>query len=217
MNAEGCGQSNDSRSNHGHTHHDNHWCQVSGEKWRGGAGSSRTAPDSLGCVDFSPLPTSQDCNTRSKSLAVEGAQSKGWGWALCFSRSHTQSGQGTLCVLALVSSLTSLADPKSLWTGLGEGGVHRHKPAGDEPLHLPPPRPLLYPSRGEGRSLGHCGPERGTGQGLPGQPANSLLFWDAGQMKLRRDACLGCEDVWLSASVSQRRKQQASRSFFCQG
>jgi hypothetical protein len=28
-------------------------------------------------------------------------------------------------------------------------------------------------------------------------------------MRLRRDACLGCEDVWLSASVSQRQKEGA--------
>lgn len=102
-----------------------------------------------------------------------------------------------------------LADPKPLWTGPWGGGVRGHKKN-----YLPGQLEMsLFPPSCCHSAEGRISPwplwTKGRRQGLPGQSTSSLLFWDTGQMRLRRGACLGSEDVW-AARMSQRQKQQGS-------
>lgn len=166
-------------------------CQVSGEE-RCGVAGSRFPQE---CSRFRGVLTSALCppartGTQGQSLRQwRGHRARGGAGHRAAPRDRTQPGKGTSCLLALVSGLTFLADPKPLWTGLwgGRGSWAQEDlspwPAGDEPSS--PPLSFLLPlSRGEDRSLGPLW-AKDRGQGLPGQPASSP----------RRDACLGSENV----------------------
>lgn len=133
-------------------------CRVSGEE-RCGVAGSRLPQE---CSRFRGVLTSALCppartGTQGQSLRQwRGHRARGGAGHCAAPRDRTQPGKGTSCLLALVSGLTFLADPKPLWTGLwgGRGSWAQEDlspwPAGDEPS---PPPPLLAATQQRGGSF----------------------------------------------------------------